>query len=69
MVEVIREWIEEGERTLTAWAWALPPRAVISRTTVSIVEEAEFGSGGKGSGEEVEEEDSGEEDFAATMTV
>jgi len=53
----------------------MAPVSVISRTTVSIVEAWELGSGGKGEveeGESVEDEDGdgdGDEDFAATMTV
>lgn len=62
---MIRVWIEESERTLTGWAYAMPPFCVISRTTVSMVESCELGSGGKG----LEVEESVEEDFAATMTV
>ena len=42
---------------------------MISRATVSIVESAELGSGGNGFDECDVEEDVGDEDLAATMTV
>ena len=48
MVVEIRCWMLEGERVSTAMGVAEPPKLVISRATVLMVEEGELGSGGKG---------------------
>ena len=48
MVLVIRDWMLAGERVSTGMGVAEPPKLVISRATVLMVEEGELGSGGKG---------------------